>query len=204
LNKKKRLDRLVLLLDTGSTPSVRSTAASQLGDIQRQHPEELYNLLSRVLKHLHSNSWETRVAAGQAIEAISKNVPQWDPPPPVPGSTPAPPKKKDQEENSKLLFDTFDIHTVIKKGTLLLANAGKDYDYDFNDLDASERLAMQKRDLYKRLGMATQFMDVDLISDADFISIPKGNVKKEVKEERFVRFFFNNNYFIIFDFNINY
>lgn len=43
-----RLDRLVLLLDTGSTTSVRRTAAQQLGEIQKQHPGELYNLLSRV------------------------------------------------------------------------------------------------------------------------------------------------------------
>jgi hypothetical protein len=43
-----RLDRLVLLLDTGSTTAVRRTAAQQLGEIQKQHPGELYNLLSRV------------------------------------------------------------------------------------------------------------------------------------------------------------
>lgn len=43
-----RLDRLVLLLDTGSTAAVRQTAAQQLGEIQKQHPTELYNLLSRV------------------------------------------------------------------------------------------------------------------------------------------------------------
>jgi TATA-binding protein-associated factor len=122
------------------------------------------------------------VAAGQAIEAISKNVPQWDPPPPVPGQTPVPPKKKDQEENSKLLFDSFDIYSVIKNGTLLLANAGKDYEFDFGDLDARERLALQKRDLKKRLGIATQFMDVDLISDADIITSPV-TVKNEIKSE---------------------
>lgn len=46
---KNRLDRLVLLLDTGSTTAVRRTAAQQLGEIQKQHPGELYNLLSRVI-----------------------------------------------------------------------------------------------------------------------------------------------------------
>lgn len=43
-----RLDRLVLLLDTGSTPAIRSTAAQQIGDVQRQHPDDLYHLLARV------------------------------------------------------------------------------------------------------------------------------------------------------------
>lgn len=29
--------------------------------------------------YLRSNSWDTRIAAGQALEAIARNVPQWDP-----------------------------------------------------------------------------------------------------------------------------
>jgi len=48
----KRLDRLVLLLDTGSTPAVRTAAAEQLGEVQRQHPEDLYHLLARVMHSL--------------------------------------------------------------------------------------------------------------------------------------------------------
>jgi len=41
---------------------------------------------------------------------------------------------------------------------------------------------MQKRDLKKRLGIATQFMDVDLISDADIIANPT-TIKNEIKNE---------------------
>ena len=43
-----RLDRLTLLLDSGSTPGVRSTAASQIGQIAGQRPEDLHVLLTRV------------------------------------------------------------------------------------------------------------------------------------------------------------
>lgn len=43
-----RLDRLFLLLDTGSTPLIRRSAAEQLGDVQKLHPYELNNLLSKV------------------------------------------------------------------------------------------------------------------------------------------------------------
>lgn len=43
-----RLDRLLLLLDTGSTPVIRRTAAQQLGEVQKLHPHELNNLLNRV------------------------------------------------------------------------------------------------------------------------------------------------------------
>lgn len=74
-----RLDRLVVLLETGSTTLVRTTAAQQLSDIQRQHPHELYNLLARVAPYLRNREWECRVAAGKAIGGIADNVTQWDP-----------------------------------------------------------------------------------------------------------------------------
>ena len=74
------MDRLFLLLDTGSTAVVRKSAAEQLGEVQKLHPHELNNLLTKVHGYLCSSTWETRIAAGQAITAIAKNVPQWDPP----------------------------------------------------------------------------------------------------------------------------
>lgn len=58
----------------------RKAAACQLGEVQKLHPHELHNLLSRIHTYLHSPSWETRVAAGQAVQAILSNVPEWDPP----------------------------------------------------------------------------------------------------------------------------
>ncbi|OLY80671.1 TATA-binding protein-associated factor MOT1 [Smittium mucronatum] len=69
-----RLDRLVSLLENGNTPGVRMAAAQQLGAIQEQHPQELLNLLERVYKCLNNSNWDARIAASQAIEAISKNV----------------------------------------------------------------------------------------------------------------------------------
>ena len=38
-----RLDRLVVLLETGSTPFIRNTAADQLSDLAKGHPEETIN-----------------------------------------------------------------------------------------------------------------------------------------------------------------
>lgn len=43
-----RLDRLFILLDTGTTPVTRRAAAQQLGDVVKLHPHELNNLLSKV------------------------------------------------------------------------------------------------------------------------------------------------------------
>lgn len=74
-----RLDRLFVLLDTGSSVVTRSAAAKQLGEVQRLHPHELNTLLNRTSIYLRSTSWETRVAAAEAVRAIVTNVPQWSP-----------------------------------------------------------------------------------------------------------------------------
>uniref|UniRef100_A0A3B4VC35 B-TFIID TATA-box binding protein associated factor 1 n=1 Tax=Seriola dumerili TaxID=41447 RepID=A0A3B4VC35_SERDU len=62
-------------------PVTRKAAAQQLGEVVKLHPHELNNLLSKVLTYLRSPNWDTRIAAGQAVEAIVKNIPEWDPAP---------------------------------------------------------------------------------------------------------------------------
>ena len=46
-----RLDRLWVLLDSGSTPVTRKAAAEQIGEVQKLHPHELQNLLKKVTKY---------------------------------------------------------------------------------------------------------------------------------------------------------
>jgi len=43
-----RLDRLFILIDTGTTPVTRKAAAQQLGEVVKLHPHELNTLLSKV------------------------------------------------------------------------------------------------------------------------------------------------------------
>ena len=43
-----RLDRLLRLLETGSTPAARNEAARQIGELASLHPNQLPNLLRRV------------------------------------------------------------------------------------------------------------------------------------------------------------
>ncbi|EGV62123.1 hypothetical protein CANTEDRAFT_125677 [Yamadazyma tenuis ATCC 10573] len=74
-----RLDRLVILLETGSTQFIRSTAADQLSDLAKGHPEETLNLLGRVYPFLKSPKWETRVAAARAFGNIVNHSRVWDP-----------------------------------------------------------------------------------------------------------------------------
>ncbi|KAI8915574.1 SNF2 family N-terminal domain-containing protein [Gorgonomyces haynaldii] len=162
-----RLDRLVLLLDTGSTQTVRHTAAKQLGEIQKQHPNDLYHLLSRILVHLRSKTWETRVACGVAIESICENVAQWDPPPS---------NETYKEDEDGLRFSSFNITQVVDRGEPLVASQGKEFDVDLSDMDPKERLALQKKRLRERLGLGTQFMDVDFFDEQD--------VKMEVQPQQ--------------------
>lgn len=74
-----RLDRLVVLLETGSTPFIRNTAADQLSDLAKGHPEETINLLGRVYPYLKSSKWETRIAAARAFGGIVNHADLWDP-----------------------------------------------------------------------------------------------------------------------------
>lgn len=74
-----RLDRLVVLLDTGSSLFIRNTAADQLADSAKSHPEEVLNILARVYPYLKSKSWDTRTAAARAFGGIVSSQPVWDP-----------------------------------------------------------------------------------------------------------------------------
>jgi len=49
-----RLDRLIKLIDTGSTPDARREAAKQIGELAASHAGQLPNLLRRIRAHLRS------------------------------------------------------------------------------------------------------------------------------------------------------
>ena len=70
-----RLDRLLQLLDSGSTQSARAEAASQIGELAAQNPKSMLpNVLRRVRAYLRSKKWDTRVAAGKAMGEIARRV----------------------------------------------------------------------------------------------------------------------------------
>ncbi|CAL1577030.1 unnamed protein product [Knipowitschia caucasica] len=174
-----RLDRLFILLDTGTTPVTRKAAAQQLGEVVRLHPHELHNLLAKVLTYLRSPNWDTRIAAGQAVEAIVKNVPEWNPAP----------RAKDElcedlspEESScdRLCFLNFDISRLLKHGASLLGSAGAEFELQDDktaEMDPKERLSRQRKLLQKKLGLdmgAAFGMDTDeLFNDEDLDNRPQ-------------------------------
>ncbi|KAI8129808.1 TATA-binding protein-associated factor 172 [Lucilia cuprina] len=149
-----RLDRLFILLESGSSAVTRRAAAKQIGEIQKLYPHELHALLNRLIGYLHSTSWDTRIAAAQTVEAILANVPEWKP---ELNAIKREVKKEENvaagdEENScqsnasstttltsvsansdyykerYLTFSEFNLEQVLKKGARLIGSEGNEFD----------------------------------------------------------------------------
>ncbi|KAL2752469.1 hypothetical protein ACRALDRAFT_1044516 [Sodiomyces alcalophilus JCM 7366] len=181
-----RLDRIVTILETGSTRLIRDTAVNQLADWQKQHPDELFNLLSRVVPYLRHKDWETRSTAAKAIGKIIENAPLYDPnedddSPPAP----LPPVKAEEmggvkkEEDQDLplshdeLFrlDSLHLENVLNYGRELVR--GGTVEYNLAALDPQARLAHQKKTLNGRLGLlGRKFQDDEMPVVLDKDSIP--------------------------------
>jgi TATA-binding protein-associated factor len=166
------------LLETGHTALIRNTAAQQLADVQKQHPDELFNLLTRVVPYLRSKSWETRAAAAKAVGGIVENAERYDP------NEDDDDVKDESLENgspeakplplleNKFSFDSLNVNTIVQNGKPLLGSAGKEYDYQFVGMDPSERLAHHKKTLRDRLGFNGKYVEKD-VSPVTDATIPK-------------------------------
>ncbi|KAE8789291.1 modifier of transcription 1-D1 [Hordeum vulgare] len=184
-----RLHRLLTLLDTGSTQATRFAAARQIGEIAKTHPQELNALLKKVSQYLRSKNWDTRVAAAQAIGAIAENVKHTtvkdlfaameaekhasglsDETGDVGSALPLP----DTTATSELAFGSFDINRVLEFGSPLLSSGGQEFDVaNDNGKNPADRLARQKQNLRRRLGLdvCEQFMDFnDVFKDEDLLA----------------------------------
>jgi TATA-binding protein-associated factor len=165
------------LLETGSTQLIRNTAATQLADVQKAHPEELFNLLTRVVPYLRNKTWDTRIAAAKALGGIVDNAERYDPNA-EDGSTKDEPKKEEngikKEEtidevplaDGQLSLETLDIVSILRYGKELLRGGGKEFDYALAHLDAAQRFEHQKKTLAGRLGLLGEYfedeMDIDI------------------------------------------
>ncbi|XP_005991591.1 TATA-binding protein-associated factor 172 isoform X2 [Latimeria chalumnae] len=174
-----RLDRLFILLDTGTTPVTRKAAALQLGEVVKLHPHELSNLLSKVLTYLRSPNWDSRIAAGQAVEAIVKNIPEWNPAPKAKQELGVETSVEEAFLYDRLRFDRFDISRLLKHGASLLGSAGAEFeiqDEKSGDIDPKERIARQRKLLQKKLGLdmgaAIGMSTEELFNDEDLDYTP--------------------------------
>ena len=151
--------------------------------MQRLHPHELPLLLKKVLVHLKSSSWDTRIAAAQAINSVISHVPQWNPDPEVNVKVELGVKVEPgvEEEShlsvNKLRFDSFDINTVLSRRHYLMASEGKEFDNNEALLrDPKEQLAFQREALNSKLGLdiaAKLGIDTgDIVSAEDLEVLP--------------------------------
>jgi TATA-binding protein-associated factor len=215
----------VTLLDTGSTPAVRSLAARQLAQIAGMRVGrgdgalagtssssaaaranlaaasssadtscayrgtegewiEALHLLHRIMPLLRSNSWETRIAAGSAIELICAACGVWDP-----LAAELVDEKKDFSAAAPvtppadlMTFAAFSPQGVLRRGEKLLSSAGSEYDAS-SSLSVAERLASAKQDM-KKLGlgaMAGEDLDLGLDVEQELMSEASTSLKAEQK-----------------------
>lgn len=156
MSSDTRLDRLFILLETGS-PATRLAAATQIGDIQKTCPQGLHNLLNRILAYLRHSSWDTRISAAQAIESVLKNVPQWSPDIIFDEEGEEEPKQMSSICNEKMLdLNNFAIDEILKKGARLMGSEGSEFDH--NDSKESKeptqiKLNRQRALLNEKLGL---------------------------------------------------
>ena len=188
-----RLDRLVSLLDIGSSSLIRTTAATQLGQIaalrvrgastahegaSSSEPavyrgtdgewNEVLTLLARVVPLLLSKNWDTRMAAAQAIYHITQAAGVWDPDTGTERHVSAPIKAEETPslgEADRLQFASFSLPHVLQTGTKLLASVGKEYDVP--ELMSRERLQHAKKDVLGKLGLGFGADDMDMGIDMD-------------------------------------
>ncbi|KAJ3895830.1 SNF2 chromatin remodeling protein [Lentinula edodes] len=145
-----RLDRLLLLLDTGSSTSVRNTAAKQLAQLavksiisdvgvslgedvknNRQHVSfrdpgawgELMAVVARIIPYLHSKSHETRTAASVALSQVFSSTPVWHPL----SNDEDPTMQTDDSSLPAPEFTYFSVEELVIQGKLLLASSGKEF-----------------------------------------------------------------------------
>ncbi|KAF5386822.1 hypothetical protein D9615_001620 [Tricholomella constricta] len=175
-----RLDRLLLLLDTGSSVSVRNTAAKQLahlavksvtGDFaineediksRPQHVSlgdpsawaELMAVVARIIPFLHSKSFDTRTAASVALSHIFSLVPLWKP---SEGQDAASPSSEAHLEPPT--FPNFSVQELILQGKLLLASSGKEFIKPAGILSSAAEVKKARKEAMGRLGL--DFLDAD-------------------------------------------
>ncbi|XP_015435871.1 PREDICTED: TATA-binding protein-associated factor 172 [Dufourea novaeangliae] len=156
-----RLDRLFILLETGTNAVTKKAAAQQLGEAQKLHPHDLHHLLARVSTLLKSPHWDTRVSAAQAVQAILAQVPAWDP---------QPIKKEDYKDgeakkhvpNNRLNLEDFDMEKVLARSSHLTGSEGSEY--DLIGIDGEQVLPVPHQEeklIAAKLGLHPQLMGVD-------------------------------------------
>ncbi|KDR81493.1 hypothetical protein GALMADRAFT_239466 [Galerina marginata CBS 339.88] len=187
-----RLDRLLLLLDTGSSPSVRNTAAKQLAQLavksvisdvtiveddiktgasRHQIPlndssawAELLAVVARIIPFLHSKSFESRTAASVALSQIFSLVPVW-----IPMYEGDVAMRNNQDSLDLPEFSNFSVRELVNQGKLLLASSGTEFAKPAGIMSSTQEVKKARKDAMARLGLAfLDNVDDDMDLDKEF------------------------------------
>lgn len=167
-----RLERLLFLLETGSSDEVRSAAAVKIADIINYYPFELNTLLNKVYSvySLHLK-WETRVAATKTINGLLTNHSKYL-------------KKIDKNESSSKfyceepfnLISNLNVKDIFFNENHLLSSSGAEF---ITTKDCAISCEKQRDQLKEQLGFNSNilYQQIDtLIENNDFEGI---EIKKE-------------------------
>lgn len=167
--KKEQVEDPSLQDQSTINPSTSTTDSHYIGPDGEWF--EATNLIAKVLPYLRSKSWDTRVAAAQAIECICHASGTWDP---LQDLTEEKGTSSDVEmetrpvvEMDSLTFESFSLKHILTTGTRLLSSAGKEYEMPAGTV--AERLARAKADLSK-LGLGgpgAEDMDIGMDVEAE-------------------------------------
>eukprot|EP00887_Chlorella_sp_A99_P001519 scaffold8.g1519.t1 len=193
-----RLQKLLRLVEGGSSPQTRRAAAAQITGILRSHPAQLPAVLAEVAGLLRHKDWEARVAAGHCLGLIAEHfehsgaadlcaaagVAQADAAaaPEAPAVTEVKKEEVGAEASAgsvgpahhTLSLASFDVQQVLEQGTPLLASGGEEYDVAVEGATREEALAAQRAALKQRLGLGGAMAAVvdtnDFFQDDDLMA----------------------------------
>lgn len=131
--------------------------------------------------YLRNKEWNTRIAAGQAIEAIANAIPVWNPTLPTEPVVKEDPTLQEQEslaEIGRFNFETFDPLAILKNGKLLLSSTGTEFVIARAEMMDPRALALQRKNIKEQLGEGFQFMG-EIANDEDLMAVDSAPVKTE-------------------------
>eukprot|EP00192_Tetraselmis_astigmatica_P001352 CAMPEP_0117692082 /NCGR_PEP_ID=MMETSP0804-20121206/26113_1 /TAXON_ID=1074897 /ORGANISM="Tetraselmis astigmatica, Strain CCMP880" /LENGTH=1797 /DNA_ID=CAMNT_0005505457 /DNA_START=126 /DNA_END=5519 /DNA_ORIENTATION=+ len=188
---KSRLDKLLHLVEQGSSLATRQEAGRQIAEIAKASPAQLPTLQRKLCACLSSATWETRTTAAHTLGLMAEHLQQ----PSLDdireaaglprgqafqGQSGNPTEGEEAAARAAAAgfsFETFNMQQVLERGTPLLASGGQEYDAWREELAGAtpeERLEKERKHLKKRLGLGqgmNSFMDTkDLVADEDLIA----------------------------------
>ena len=118
------MERLFHLLESGQSPFLRKSAAYQIGEIAKSHPNKLSHLLRQLRPLAIAASWDTRIAAAHTLESLMQHIGDDQ----LSEQQQQPKIEEDEDEEQLQTLAEFDLSSLIANGPRLLSSTTSKYD----------------------------------------------------------------------------